>query len=318
MLRRTLVYDGAGGQPNGRGIATRPSVRQTLHEQKGPAFVTTSSFTISGFGDEIADDPAEQLDVLAGLDIHHLDLRGAWGHNVLDLDRDDVARLAALLSERGAQVAMIASPVGKSQITEPVSYERARLDTAIRLADAFGTPLIRMFSFYHEGVSHADSRDEVVSRLGAWARTAERAGVTLLLENEGDLWGDTPERCHDLLTSVDSPALRLTMDTGNFAGLGVASHDTAYGLLKPWLRHIQIKDVQREPRKIVPAGQGEGQIPAVLAAARRDGYQGYLSLEPHLAIAGKAGGFSGAGLFGTAAQALRDILADLDARSAVR
>jgi sugar phosphate isomerase/epimerase len=297
-------------------IALRPRVPETFREQKGPFAVTSSAFTISGFGDEIADDPAEQLDVLVGLDIHHLDLRGAWGRNVLDFDHDDVQRLKALLSERGARVAMIASPVGKSQITEPASYETERLETAIGLADAFETPLIRMFSFYYEGVSHADSRDEVVSRLGAWARIAESAGVTLLLENEGDLWGDTPIRCHDLLSSVGSPALRLTLDTGNFAALGVASHDTAYGLLKPWLSHIQIKDVRREPKQVVPAGQGDGQIPELLAAARRDGYQGYLSLEPHLAIAGKAGGFSGADLFGTAAEALRTILADLDVGSA--
>ncbi len=275
--------------------------------------MTRPAFTISGFGDEIADDPAKQLDVLAGLDIHHLDLRAAWGRNVLDFDDDDVRRLAALLSEKGAQVAMIASPVGKSQIAEPAAFERGRLETAIRLAEAFGTPLIRMFSFYHEGISHDDCRDEVVSRLSRWAQTAERAGVTLLLENEGDLWGDTPDRCHDLLSSIDSPALRLTLDTGNFASLGVDSHDTAYGLLKPWLSHIQVKDVRREPKQVVPAGQGEGQIPAVLAAARRDGYHGYLSLEPHLAMAGKAGGFSGAALFGTAAEALRAILAALDA-----
>ena len=278
--------------------------------------MTRSPFTISGFGDEIADDPAEQLDVLAGLDIHHLDLRGAWGKNVLNFDEDDVRRLTALLAEKGARVAMIASPVGKSQIGEPAAYEQGRLDTAIRLAEAFGTPLVRMFSFYHEGVSHADCRDEVVSRLGAWAQAAERAGVTLLLENEGDLWGDTPERCRDILATVDSPALRLTLDTGNFASLGIASYDTAYGMLRPWLSHIQIKDVRREPKQVVPAGQGDGQIPQVLAAARRDGYQGYLSLEPHLAIAGKAGGFSGAALFGTAATALRAILANLDASTA--
>jgi sugar phosphate isomerase/epimerase len=278
------------------------------------ASASTSQFTISGFGDEIADDPAEQLDVLAGLGIQHLDLRGAWGKNVLDFDADDVAQLTDVLAAKGARVAVIASPVGKSQIAQPADYERERLDTAIRLAETFGTPLIRMFSFYHEGLAHAECRSAVLDRLGTWARTAESAGITLLLENEGDLWGDTPERCRDLLQTIDSPALRLTLDTGNFASLGIASYDTAYPMLRPWLAHIQIKDVRREPHQVVPAGQGDGQIPQVLSAARRDGYAGYLSLEPHLAVAGKAGGFSGADLFGEAARALQAILADLDAR----
>lgn len=270
--------------------------------------MAASPFTISGFGDEIAAEPAEQLDALAGMGIRHLDLRGAWDRNVLDFTDGDAETLRAALAERGAQVAMIASPVGKSQIGEPPEYELGRLRIAIRLADAFETPLIRMFSFYHEGIDHGACRHEVIGRLRAWAEIAQDAGVTLLMENEGDLWADTPDRCREVFESVDSPALQFTLDAGNFAGLGVASYDDAYDVLKPWLRHIQIKDVRREPRQVVPAGQGEGQIPQLLAAALADGYQGYLSLEPHLAVAGKAGGFSGKELFGTAAQALRTIL----------
>jgi sugar phosphate isomerase/epimerase len=280
--------------------------------------MTTAAFTISGFGDEIAADPAEQLAALAGLRITHLDLRGAWDRNILDFTDDDIKALKALLAEHGAHVAMIASPVGKSPIDGPAAYERDRLQTAIRLARAFETPLIRIFSYYHEGISHEACRDEVVARLGAWAEVAQAAGVTLLLENEGDLWGDTPDRLVDLFSSVDSPALRFTLDTGNFAGLGVASFDEAYRKLKPWLSHIQIKDVLTASHTVVPAGQGDGQIRRVLCAAKEDGYQGYLSLEPHLAVAGRAGGFSGAMLFGTAADALRTILADLGLTVATR
>jgi sugar phosphate isomerase/epimerase len=275
--------------------------------------MTTAAFTISGFGDEIAADPAEQLAALAGLGITHLDLRGAWDRNILDFSDDDVKALTTLLDQQGARVAMIASPVGKSPVDSPAIYERDRLQNAIRLAKAFETPLIRIFSYYHEGISHDACRDEVITRLGTWAEIAQAAGVTLLLENEGDLWGDTPDRLVDLFSAVDSPALRFTLDAGNFAGLGVASFDEAYPKLKRWLSHIQIKDVQTASHTVVPAGQGDGQILQVLAAAKEDGYQGYLSLEPHLAVAGRAGGFSGSTLFGTAAEALRTILADLGA-----
>jgi len=273
--------------------------------------MTNTQITVSGFGDEISADPAEQLAVLAELGIHHLDLRGAWDRNILDFTPDDVSALTTLLGERGAQVAMIASPVGKSQITEPPEFEVERLQTAIRLAGQFGTPLIRMFSFYHDGIAHEACRDEVIRRLAAWARVAEDAGVTLLLENEGGLWTDTPERCCDALESVNSPALRFTLDTGNFAGLGVPSADVAYPMLKPWLHHIQVKDMVTATHTMVTAGNGDGQVAAVIAAALADGYRGFLCLEPHLAVAGKAGGFSGPALFGEAARALRSILATL-------
>ncbi|MGE3272969.1 MAG: sugar phosphate isomerase/epimerase family protein [Chloroflexota bacterium] len=274
--------------------------------------MTPSAFTISGFGDEIASDPVEQLETLVLLGIHHLDLRAAWECNVLDLDAEAVLKLQTLLDQYGVKVAMIASPIGKSTLSEPPSFEAGRLETAIRLAEAFGTRLIRLFSFYHEGIPHADCRDAVIARVAGWARTAEAAGVTLLLENEGGLWADRPERCLDLLSSVNSPALRLTLDAGNFASLGVASRDEAYPLLRQWVRHLQIKDVVTATRAVVPAGQGDGQLSQLLAAARQDGYQGYLSLEPHLAVAGKAGGFSGPALFGEAARALRSILGDLE------
>ena len=273
--------------------------------------MTSTGFTISGFGDEIADDPAEQLSALAALGIAHLDLRGAWGRNVLDFSDDDIAALRRLLRDRRAAVAMIASPVGKSPISQPASYEADRLTVAMRMAAAFDTPLVRIFSFYPEDVPREACRDEVVARLRAWAATAERAGVTLLLENEGGLWTDTPAHCRDILAAVDSPALRFTLDAGNFASVGAAAHDEGYALLRPWVRHIQIKDMVTASHRVVPAGEGDGQIPALLAAARRDGYRGYLSLEPHLAVAGRAGGFTGPDLFGTAARALEDILDSL-------
>lgn len=316
-FRRTLVDDSTGGQPWHLVVSQAIRIREIILEQKGRISVTTAAFTVSGFGDEIAADPAEQLTALVGFGISHLDLRGAWSRNVLEFTSQDVTELRAVLAAHGAHVAMIASPVGKSPITEPAAYETERLTMALRLAAAFGTPLIRVFSFYHEGVSHADCRDDVVARLRSWATTAEQAGVTLLLENEADLWTDTPGHCQEILSAVDSPSLRFTLDAGNFVTVGAAPHDDGYSLLKPWVAHLQIKDVkildpETSERRIVPAGQGDGQIPALLAAAQRDGYRGYLSLEPHLAVAGKAGGFSGASLFGEAARALRTLLTDLD------
>ena len=45
----------------------------------------TARFTLSAFGDEIAEDVDEQLTVLNDLDIRYLELRSAWGTNVLEL-----------------------------------------------------------------------------------------------------------------------------------------------------------------------------------------------------------------------------------------
>jgi sugar phosphate isomerase/epimerase len=271
-----------------------------------------AAFELSGFGDEIADEADEQLGVLGRLGIRFLDLRGAWGRNVLDLTPEDLSRLQDALRAHGARVSTIASPIGKSEIDRDASYELDRLEVALRLAEAFETTLIRVFSFYHEGIEHADFRDEVLRRMDAFAGRAEQAGVTLLLENERGLWGDIPERCLEVLSLVDSPSLRMTLDTGNFAQMGVRSADEAYPLLREYVTHIQIKDVRSADGAITVAGEGDGQVPELLAALRRDGYRGFLSLEPHLALAEKARGFSGPELFGQAAAALQRIVADVE------
>src|SRR5687768_391713 len=96
-------------------------------------------FVLSAFGDVIADDLALQLDVLASEGIHHLELRVAWGRNILDLDAEQLQRAAGLLRERGFGVSAIGSPIGKSELTQPLDFELSRLDRAIAAADALGT-----------------------------------------------------------------------------------------------------------------------------------------------------------------------------------
>ncbi len=274
-------------------------------------------FVLSGFGDEIAAEPEAQLYVLTGLGIRHLDLRGAWERPILDFSDRDVARLAALLDARGARVSLIASPIGKSSIEQEAELELGRLERALRLAAAFGTDLVRIFSFYHEGLDHAACRDEVLRRLARFADAAARVRVTLLLENEVNLWGDTPERCRELLDTIDSPRLRLSLDTGNFAAIGVRSHDEAYAALRPYVVHVQIKDVRHADGTVTVPGEGDGQIPELLRALADHGYRGYLALEPHLALAGKRGGFSGPELFSRAAEALRRLIGEMAPDAAV-
>jgi hypothetical protein len=45
-----------------------------------------------------------------------------------------------------------------------------------------------------------------------------------------------------------------------------------------------------------------------VTALRDDGYSGFASLEPHLALGHAMGGFSGAALFGRAARAFTSLL----------
>ena len=270
--------------------------------------MSEAAFTLSAFGDEIDDDLATQLDVLASEGIYHLELRGAWGANVLALDDAELARAAALLRERGFGVSAIGSPIGKSSLDQPPAFELDRLERAIAAADVLGTRLIRVFSFYVPPGEAARHRDEVLERMARLAERAERAGVTLLHENEKEIYGDTAERCEDILSTVSSPALRMAFDPANFVQVGVRPMAEAWPRLADYSTHIHIKDAILDGGQVRPAGAGDGEIPALIAALVERGYRGFLTLEPHLKVAGTSGGFSGESGMRVAIQALRTVL----------
>ncbi|WP_029042989.1 sugar phosphate isomerase/epimerase family protein [Cryocola sp. 340MFSha3.1] len=268
---------------------------------------TPVSWTLSGFGDEIDADPVVQTAVLQALGASFIEVRSAWGVNIVDLDAGQLDRLAGVFKERGMGVSAIASPVGKVDVALPVEHEVERLGRAIAAAERLGARHIRLFSFFREeGVPVESIRDDVMVRMRALADLAEAAGVILLHENEKDIYGDTPERCLDIVETVGSPSLRLAWDSANFVQVGVAHpFDDGYALLRPHLEYLQVKDALSATGEVTPAGEGDGQVLETLTALRDDGYAGFASLEPHLTDVNALGGFSGPAAFGRAGRAFR-------------
>jgi sugar phosphate isomerase/epimerase len=267
-----------------------------------------ASFTLSAFGDEIADDLEEQLELLASEGVSFLELRGAWGKNVLDLNAEELRRARTLLDRHRFAVSAIASPIGKSQLSQPRAFELERMERAMIAAAVLGTSMVRVFSFYYAGPPE-QARDEVLFRMAQLTERAERAGLTLVHENEKEIYGDIPERCADLLNSIGSPALRMAFDPANFVQCGVRPMETAWPLLADLTTHIHIKDAMLSDGSVRPAGQGDGAIPELLAELHARNYVGYLTLEPHLKVAGHSGGYSGPDGMRVAIRALKGLLA---------
>jgi len=211
-------------------------------------------------------------------------------------------------------VSAIGSPIGKIDVRAAFSPELQRLRRIADIADALGTRVVRVFSFFiPDGEPPERYRSQVIDQMGALAAVAAERGIVLAHENEKLIYGDVPERCADIIASVGSPALRSTFDAANFVQCGVRPHTDAYRLLRPYLLYVQIKDAVAGTGEVVPAGQGDGEVAETLRALIESGFDGYLSLEPHLAAGGTFGGFSGPAEFRRAAQALKDLLASLSA-----
>ena len=273
----------------------------------------TAKFSLSAFGDEISSDLVVQLETLTHLNVRGLDLRGALGKNVADLDDEDVSQVKKLCSQYGVRVACLGSPVGKSGLSDPIQIEQARLEHLIAVGNALDSRLVRIFSFYPPDMStnqHYDQHvPEAADRLGQLAALAEKEGFTLVLENEKGIVTDTPERCLRVLQLVDSPALRFAWDPANFIQVGVARPiERGWAELSAYIGYVHIKDALLVDGKVTPAGEGDGQVAELLTGLKEMDYQGTLSLEPHLKIAGHSSGFSGAEGMQMAVEALRKLM----------
>jgi sugar phosphate isomerase/epimerase len=268
--------------------------------------------TLSGFADEISPDPRAQLATLAAESITHLELRSAWSVNVADFAGEQVAAFRAMLDGAGVRVSAIGSPIGKIPLGAPLGPELDRMRRIAGTARELGTTIVRVFSFFiPAGERPEQHRTQVIDRMAALAEVAAEHGLVLAHENEKEIFGDTPGRCADLISSVNSPALRATFDAANFVQCGVRPFDEAYGPLRPYLVYLQVKDALMATGKVVPAGEGDGQVRETLAALRDSGFAGYMSLEPHLAQAGRHGGYSGPEGFTRASRSLKFILTEL-------
>lgn len=270
--------------------------------------------TLSVFADEIAKDFGEQLDAMAVEGLDQLDLRAAWGTNVLDLSDEQVEEVRRLLAERQMTVACIGSPIGKTKVTDPFDDQIPRFRRALEVAKRVGTANVRIFSFYlPKGEPTARYRDEVLRRMAALAEIArqEAPEILLLHENERDIYGEQPAQCADILASVDSANLKAIFDPANFVQAGVRPFSDAFPLLADQIAYMHIKDATWAEGRVTPAGQGDGQVREILAALKTRGWEGVLALEPHLAHAGRSSGWTGPEQFHVAVEALRGLLQDM-------
>jgi sugar phosphate isomerase/epimerase len=267
-------------------------------------------FTLSAFADEISPDPQVQIDILKHCGVRHIEFRSIHKTNVLNLTDSQVAEFKALLDREGFKLSAIGSPIGKVRIDEPFAPHLEKFRRAIHLCKRFGTPNIRVFSYYPPETFDGNwtpYRNAVMDRMRQKADIAEREGIQLFHENEHRIYGDSPERLADLFATVKSSALKAAFDPANFVFCG---YDPLKGweASKPFTAHFHIKDWKAGEEHGSIAGEGQGQIPRIIADAVKMGYRGFATLEPHLLGGGPTGGVTGPELFPKAVAAFKAIV----------
>ncbi len=245
-----------------------------------------SNFIITGFSDEIDSNIKVQFQELNRIGIEFYEPRFINDKNIADLDVKETEELLSLMNEHGIKASSIGSPIGKISITDDFEPHFEKFKNVVRIAKTLGTKYIRMFSFFVEPEDCEKYRDEVISRLSRLIEYAKEEDVVLLHENEKKIYGDTVERCIDLMKELYCDNFKAVFDPANFVQ---CKQDTkeAYEKLSQYIEYMHIKDAIMDDGKIVPSGYGDGNIEFILKELKQKGYNGFLSLEPHL------GSFSG-------------------------
>lgn len=242
-----------------------------------------SDFVLSAFADEIDDNLQTQMDVLEQYGIQYIEMRSVNGKNVSELTLDEARAIKKQLDARGFKISAIGSPIGKILITDDFAHHLQLFKHVLKIAEILETKYIRMFSFFiPKGEDPAKYRDEVMRRWKSFIEIAAGSGIILLHENEKEIYGDTPERCLDILKTMNCDYLKATFDPANFVQCNVETYPHAFELLKDEVIYLHIKDALATDHSVVPSGYGDGKLRQILTALTKRGYHGFLSLEPHL------------------------------------
>lgn len=244
-----------------------------------------AKFTFSAFCDESGENTIEgQIKACKSNNITHMELRGFGEElSINNLSTEQAEEMKKVIDKESMAVSSIGSGYGKIEITDDFEPHFKAFKNTVEVAKILGAKYIRMFSFYFtKGESYEEYRNEVIKRVKAMADYATEHGLICCHENEKGIYGDTAERCLDLLESCGEN-LRAVFDPANFIQCGV---DTvkAYDLLEKHVEYFHIKDAIYKDGSVVPAGTGEGRVLEIITRAAKQNREIVLSLEPHLQV----------------------------------
>lgn len=240
------------------------------------------TWLLSAFADEGGKTCDEQIAALKRAGLNHIDIRAMDGHNIAAMPQDVAEAAAEKLKAAGISVNMFGSPMGKIDIADDFQVDLDRLTHMGRLKSVFGCNKVRIFSYFNKtNLDESRWQAESLSRLERLRDLAGELGMQLYHENESHIYGDRLPRIEELRDKLrDGEAFNLIFDFDNYNRDGDdvwANWQSLAGATDAF----HLKD-SNEQAQHVPAGQGAGRIPEILADAAKRGWTGPVIIEPHL------------------------------------
>ena len=253
---------------------------------------------LTGFADEVSPDLDLQINATRELGWKFIETRNLYGKNLAYISEEEFEAVQEKLANSGIRFNCYGSAVAnwaKSILDSPESsYEEMRL--VLPRMEKLGIKMIRIMSFSvpkELKPTAYDLEDEVIKRVSHIVKMAEDAGVLCVHENCMNWGGLSFEHTLRLLDRIQSPALKLVLDTGNPVFNDDIRGEQPYATQSAWefykavkehIAYVHIKDGYLKDNKNVYtfAGEGKGEVFRIMEDLIRSGYDGGISMEPHL------------------------------------
>lgn len=273
---------------------------------------TNLPFSVGVVNSEISSDVDVGVDVAADLGMSQIEIEDFWGRAAYECDDALVERTRAAVERGGLYVSSVGTQafkvlilpsgdVGDLASVDGWDQHRIELEGGIRVAQALGSPYVRIFSCRRDGMIGMgnpsprlpeggplpdDRLAGIVAVLRDAGDRAAAAGVTLLVENVRSCWGNTAVNTVRILEATDHPCVRLNWDPSNDFVSGGNPFPPGYQVASPWAEHVHVKDasVVDHATGLIAwecVGRGEVDFAGQLRALIDDGFAGAVNLETH-------------------------------------
>lgn len=245
--------------------------------------------------------------ILDVLDQHEVTAIELWPSNIPGQGRGreeeqryekrDVEGAAELLHQRGIACACVTLGFRAAPICFASGGARnytAALIGAVDAAAALGAKVVNTYS--------------VGIPLALWAAAARPAaeyawakGIVITLENEAHDESGLPDNVAAAVARVGSTGVGTEYDPCNYYHAGIEAFPYAYQTIRPYIRYVHLKggceyhqgqpglrkgypmrDTNRDFISYVPLPDAAFNVEAMVRALHRDGYDGWVTLEPHV------------------------------------
>jgi len=297
IIRRRDFLKGAGT------LCAADLLARKLGALDRPAPSPLRRFKLGAISDGFSQDFEEALKIMKGYGLAWVEIRNLWGTYNTEASPAQIQRLKDLLAKYEFKVSTVDTALYKCALpgTKPIEDAKdiypypAQMDLlkrAIERAHAFGTDKLRGFTFWR--VAEPEKLYmRIAEELEKVAEVARRAGVRIMLEDEGSCIVGTGRELARLLKAVAAPNVGANWDVGNGLWHGEAPFPEGYQALpKNRIWHLHVKGVQCNSGfkncDETFADQGQIDLLAQFRALVRDRYQETISLECEFEAPGRS------------------------------